>query len=321
MNEPARLVTHYNSSKGPKLISALAPPYLANAIAKLERDGYPADRTAEVAAMKSRLVELEAMASDEDRIAATTPAATIPTIGHNNPPSAPTTYAEAKARIDDLYGEAKNWADGQPIATQAQADAVSRLKGMIAEAEKQAEALRKIEAKAFDDGKAEVQTRYMPLIGDKGRGLTDKATTALQRLLTPWLLKLDAEVQARRVEAERVAQAAIEAAQVIAAAADMARLDDAEVVEEAVQEAKTAIRKVKAADNDRARVGGGEYRSTLLKNNWVATLEDGDIALSHYWKMQRGACEAFLADLAAKDLRVGKRTIPGFVVDNQKRAA
>jgi hypothetical protein len=320
MNEPARLVTHYNSSKGPKLISDLPPPYLANAIAKLERDGYPAERDDEVAAMKNRLAELEAMASDEDRIAATTPAS-APPIGHNNPPSAPTTYDEAKARIDDLHGEAKNWADGQPITTQAQADAVSRLKGMIAEAEKQAEALRKAEAKAFDDGKAEVQARYIPLIGDKGRGLTDKATTALQRLLTPWLLKLDAEVQARRVEAERVAQAAIEAAQVIAAAADMARLDDAEVVEEAVQEAKTAIREVKAADNDRARVGGGEYRSTLLKNNWVATLEDGDIALSHYWKMQRGACEAFLADLAAKDLRVGKRTIPGFVVDNQKRAA
>ena len=45
-------------------------------------------------------------------------------IGHNNPPADP--FGAISAHIDDLYTEAKNWADGTPIVSQAQADEVSR---------------------------------------------------------------------------------------------------------------------------------------------------------------------------------------------------
>src|SRR3546814_8195285 len=83
-------------------------------------------------------------------------AATAPKIGHNNPPSP---FDDIKAEIEALHEEARGWLDGEPVASQGQADALDKLKGMIRDAEKKAENLRKAEVKPFDDGKAAVQAR------------------------------------------------------------------------------------------------------------------------------------------------------------------
>ena len=48
--------------------------------------------------------------------------------GGNNPPE-PTPFEQSRDEIEGLYLEAKNWADGTPIETQEQADAVGRLRG------------------------------------------------------------------------------------------------------------------------------------------------------------------------------------------------
>lgn len=313
MTDETRLVTHYPSSKGLVPIADMPYPHLRNAAEKMRREQRDAPM---LAVMDARLAELNAAieAAPENRIE----------IGHNNPPAAILTYAAVKARIDDLYDiEAKNWLDGQRITTQAQADAVSRLKGMIKEAEADADRCRKAENEPFDAGKKEVQDRYAPLISDTKaiKGKTVRAHEACVAALTPWLRKLDDEHQARLDEARRVADAAMEEARTLAGAADITNLADAEVVDETFRDAKIAARAALAVENDRARVGGGEYRATLLRDNYVPALVDGEIAMAHYWVMQRGAVEAFLLDLAAKDIRAGKRSIPGFLVDNQKRAA
>ena len=78
---------------------------------------------------------------------------TIATIGHNSPPSP---FEEIKTRIEDLYGEAKQWLDGEPVTTQDQANALNTLENRIREAAKEAEALRKGEVKPLDDAKAEL---------------------------------------------------------------------------------------------------------------------------------------------------------------------
>lgn len=52
-------MTHYTKSNGQLIaIADMAPPYLANAVAKLEREADP-ERAAELAAMQARLAELE----------------------------------------------------------------------------------------------------------------------------------------------------------------------------------------------------------------------------------------------------------------------
>src|SRR5690606_8455892 len=46
-------------------------------------------------------------------------------------------FDEVSGKIRDLYEEAHNWLDGEPIASQEQADAVQKLMRMIQAAEKE----------------------------------------------------------------------------------------------------------------------------------------------------------------------------------------
>jgi hypothetical protein len=89
----------------------------------------------------------------------------VATIGHNSPP---TPFDDIETRINDLYEEAKMWLDGEEVTEQKQADALNTLASQIREAAKEAEEMRKAEAKPFDDGKKAVQERYNPLI-QKGK--------------------------------------------------------------------------------------------------------------------------------------------------------
>ncbi len=315
--------THYQSSKGPVLITAIAYPHLKAAHAKLMRDGFGPERQPEIDAMAARLAFLDAEyeakqkeGSDGGAEAVSAPAPK----DHNLKPPAPKTYDEIKAHIDDLYLEAKNWLDGKPVETQAQADELSRLLGMIKEAEATADAIRKVENEPFDTGKAEVQARFAPLISDTKsvRGKTVLAREACQRALTPWLKKLDDEreatAKAQRAEADRLAQAA----------RDAAKSDNLEVAESAhdiFAEAKGAERQAKATETDRARVGGGEYRATILRDNWVVEIENANTLLRHFWQTRRPELEAFALRLATEEVRAGKRTIPGAKIWNDRRAA
>lgn len=58
-------------------------------------------------------------------------------IGGNNPPE-PTPFELSKQAIEDLYEEARQWLDGDPVSTQAQADALNTLQARIKDAAKEA---------------------------------------------------------------------------------------------------------------------------------------------------------------------------------------
>jgi hypothetical protein len=116
-----------------------------------------------------------------------------------------------------LFEEAKNWLDGEPIATQGQADMVQKLLRDIQAAEKEADERRTTENEPFDAGKAEVQARYAPLIANTKttKGLTVLAVDACKKALAPWLIKIDnenrAKAEALRKEAEEKQRIAMEA--------------------------------------------------------------------------------------------------------------
>jgi hypothetical protein len=321
-------VTDYNGSGGPVPILTMNYPHLKAAHAKLVRDGFPASRQDEVDAMAARLAELDALPTDADRINATKiergdeGAGKVPApaaAGHNLPPT-PDSFDAIRVHIEDLYSEAKNWLDGEPIATQAQADEVSRLLGMIKEAERIADDTRKRENEPFDAGKAAVQAKYAPLISDTKsvRGKTVLAREACQRALTPWLVAQEQErqraAQAARDEADRLAAEA-------RAAAQSADLSVVEKAEDIFADAKATEREASALERDRAAAGGGEYRRTILRDHFVPILEDGQLALRHLWSTRRADLEAFALKCAEEAVRAGVRTIPGFRVENQQRAA
>src|SRR3546814_1403461 len=77
--------------------------------------------------------------------------ATAP-IGHNNPPE-PTPYEAILTDVQDLSETAQGFLDGDPINYQATADMVAKLIDEARKGQKDAEDLRKEEAKTFDAGK------------------------------------------------------------------------------------------------------------------------------------------------------------------------
>jgi hypothetical protein len=252
-------------------------------------------------------------------------------LGDNAPPPEPTPFDAIRVHIEDLYTEACNWADGEAIASQEQADRVNDLKRQIQEAEALADKERKTENKPFDDGKAEVQARYAPLISNtKGvTGKTVRAVEVLNRLLGPWLKKLkdeqEAEAKRLRDEAQAKLDAARAAAEAAKASTDIAVTEDAEAAISAAQE---AARVAKTAEAARPRTGGDYGRASGLRDKWVITgfipvqkgdmIVDGETALlRHYWAVNRPALvEAALA-LARAEVSAGKRSLPGVVIENQ----
>lgn len=237
-------------------------------------------------------------------------------LGHNNPPE-PTPYEKIKAEIEDLYAEAQGWLDGAEVQTEGQAEAVGRLRDMLRAAGNRAEEQRKKEAKPFDDGKAEVQGRYNPLI-QKDRGTVDRAVKACNAALAPFLRKKDEELrEAARLEQERAAKLAAEARDAAQAAARSANLLERESAEEILAQAKDAMASMKRAEKEKPRVQGAA-RAIGLKSVWTPELSDPAAAIEHYRKVQPAALKEWMLEQARKDVRAGSRHIPGFQITETK---
>lgn len=232
-------------------------------------------------------------------------------IGGNNPPE-PTPFELVEVAIDDLSDEARLWLDGEPVTTQEQADALNTLESKIRKAAKDAEELRKIEAKPFDDGKAEVQARYNPLIA-KDKGKTDMAISAVKSALKPYLLELERKQQ----EAARLAREEATRKQEEAFAAmrqrDAANLAQREEAERLVAEAKAADEAARKAENAKAHAKG-DGRATGLRTVHRAVMTDPHEAAAWVWKDCNAELLIFVQDLADKAVLAGKRQIRGFNV-------
>jgi PAS domain-containing protein len=229
-------------------------------------------------------------------------------MGHNGGPAV-RPYDAIKAHVDDLYAEAKNWLDGDPIKTPEQAAKVEQLLDMIREAEKAADDARKLENKPFDEGKAEVQERYNILIG-KTKSVTGKtvlAADACKAALKPWREARETEARAAAEEARRVAeeaaQRAVDAARA-AAADDLSAREDAEALIKQADQAASALLR---AEKDATKGHG-------LRTTYRPILTNGVEAARHFWATRRDDCERFFTGLAAEEVRGGKRQIPGFDV-------
>lgn len=243
-------------------------------------------------------------------------------IGHNNPPAEiePTPFEMSEVEIGDLYAEAKNFLDGEPITTQAVADAVSKLIDDLRKAAKLADERRVDENRPFDEGKAEVQARYAPLIADTKsvKGKVVLAIDIAKKALAPWLQKLEDE---KRAAAEAARKAAEEAETKARAALAATRATDdlaaREAAEDLAREAKKAEASAVFAENDKAHAKGGT-RAMGLRSVWRAEMTDGRAAAGHYWATRREDVDAFFQGLADADVRAGKRTIPGFLISETR---
>jgi hypothetical protein len=233
--------------------------------------------------------------------------------GHNNPP---TPYEEIKTTIEDLYLEATNFVDGDPIANEGQAKAVSDLIDKLRKAKTEADKRRVTEKTPFDDKAKEVQARYNLLIGttkSTGKGKAILALEACAAALKPWL---DAK-EAERLEAVRIAREAEEKAErekQEALAKRRDSLEKAEEAERAILHAAAAAATAKSVEKKRTNISGGG-RAVGIQKTYTPVMVDGVAAARHYWETDRETVEAFFLSLAEKDVRAGKRSIPGFEIE------
>lgn len=240
-------------------------------------------------------------------------------LGHNNPPE-PTPYDAIKVHIEDLWTEAKNWADGAKIENQAQADTVAKLIEDFRQAHQAADEARKDENKPYDDGKAAVQAKYAPLIADTkaATGLTVKAMAALKATLTPWLQHLERERQAAAAAAAAAAAMAVAEAAAAAKALDPGNLDEVEAAERLVAEAHVAQSAAKAAAGAKAHAKG-DGRAIGLRTEYRAEITDMKAAMLHYMKTRPDSFTDLVAVLAGEDAKAKRHTVPGVVFHAETR--
>lgn len=214
--------------------------------------------------------------------------------------------------IQDLFDEAKNWADGEPITSEQMHDAVTKLYDGLHDAGKRADDLRKDEKKPLDDQIKEVQDRYNPYIQPK-KGKVDLGKSALGEMLAKWRAAVAKKKEdAARLAREEADRKAAEAQAAIRASSG--NLAEREVAEEMLKEAKQADRFAKRQDKA-ATTGTG------LRSVWIATLQDADAALDWAYGRDPARFTELVQQMANEAVRTGARSVPGFVVTEDRKAA
>lgn len=242
-----------------------------------------------------------------------------PSMGHNNPPEE-TPFEAVSAKILDLYDKAGKLCDGEPIGSEKQATEVSTLISDLRIAAKEAETLRKKEAKPHDDAKKAIQARYNPLI-QKDKGKTELAIEMLKGAMVPWLekkqrAKEEAEQRAREeAEAER-----LKAEQAMAAAQASSSLKEREEAERLADNAELAEHAAKMVGKQSTTVKNGNARGTYLKSIYTPTITDRAAVCAHYWNTNQDALMSKIMELVRSDFSAGNRNIPGVQCNETKTA-
>lgn len=230
----------------------------------------------------------------------------------NMPPPSP--FEAITIHIDTLLETAKGFLDGDPITTQAVADEVGKLLDEARQADKAAEAQRKIEVQPFDAGRAEVQARYKPL--------TERcalvASTA-KRALAPFLQAEQARLDAEAAEARKAAEAKRAEAQAAHQAVGDTNLAARMRAEALLKDANRADRDASRAERGKAMAAGGA-RSTALRSVRTPELTDRRAALAYYMQSQPEELTEWLLGQAKRDVAAGARAIPGFTISETKVA-
>lgn len=245
-------------------------------------------------------------------------------IGANGPPDP---FDAHKTNIDDLYIEAGNWCDGAQIENEAQAAEVDRLIDEFKTAIAAAEKSRDKEIEPLSQKVTAVREKYYPLLADmktRPLGTAIRAKNALLAVKSAWGRKVEAERAAElKRQQDAAAKAAAEAAE--AAKAAVGGLQASEQAEALVHDAKVAARGV--------AVAAKAVKERGMRDNWVVKGfaeavegEEGQImkgsaaCLRHYLRTRPEAILEALLEVARVDVRNGIRTIPGVIVDNDRRA-
>jgi len=234
-------------------------------------------------------------------------------LGHNNPPADP--FDALAVHADDLIDNARGVT---PVTSAEQLAAVDTLAGELKDAADLLEKMRVEKKKPLDEQIADIQATFniylAPLTNKTVKGKIPLALDALKKAKEPWLQEQD---RLRREAAEAARLKAEEAARIAAEAARAAPVEDLE----AREEAEALIQSAAALQRNATRAETATTRGTGLRSFWVPELLDPMAALKHYMTNRPDELRAWLTDQARKDVAASIRTIPGFAVNEERRAA
>lgn len=230
-----------------------------------------------------------------------------PPATHNQPPAKLTAFET----IADLYDEAKNWADGEPITSPEMHDKITELREKLHEAGKEADALRKAEKDPLDEQIKAIQDEFNPFIQPK-KGKVDMGKSALDDLLAVWRQRVAAE---KAAVAAKLAEDAAEAKRKADAAMQSTTGNLA-----AREEAEAELAAAKEIERDAKRANRIATTGTGLRTVWVATITDEAAALDWAYGRDPGRFRELVQQMADEAVRGGMRSIPGFDVQENKVA-
>jgi len=217
------------------------------------------------------------------------------TIGHNKSPL---------DVIQDLYDEAMNWLDGEPLTTKKQHDTLIELIRELRSARTAADEARKEEAKPFDEGKKAIQDKYNPFIQPK-KGMVDRAIATAKQVLEPYLLE---QARLKRQNDERLMA---DAQQAMTEAIDAMRASGGNL--EAREESERRF----ADAQEMTRIATRSVKKNIAKgatSRWDVIINDRVEAARCCWNLYPNMFDDLLLDMAKEQVRLGKRELPGFTI-------
>jgi hypothetical protein len=222
-----------------------------------------------------------------------------------------TPFDEIVLEIEDLYGEAKNWADGTPIETQAQCDDLDRIDKALLDAGKRLNELRVAEKAPLDKQIDAIQDRYNPFIQPK-KGKVDVARSTLNPIRAAFKdaerRRKEAIAEQARKEAEQVARKAQEAMK-----ASAGNLEAREAAERDLEDARIA-------QDDAKRTAKQAAAGLGLRTSYRAEITDFAAAARFFWKPHHHRFVQLVQEIADEQARVVKADMPGIKVHVEKKA-
>jgi hypothetical protein len=234
---------------------------------------------------------------------------------HNNPPV--DLRDQLLSRVDELVSTADKWKKERPEITSGDhATKATDFLAQLRECLKKVEAQRKMEKQPHIDAGKAVDEEFS---GVKTR--LERSGIAIKGLLTPWLMKKEAEAEAERKRKEEAARKAEQEAEALARKSD-AGIDAAIAAENATKRAADLQKEASARPSSVNQKGDYASRAVSLRTNRHAEITDV-LKAARYYKNDPKLIEV-LKSLAGAEIRAAKGkdiSIPGVEVVVTKEAA
>jgi len=225
-------------------------------------------------------------------------------MGGNNPP----VIDAFTSHLADLREEAGAWLEGKAVESADEAAGLNTLLDLARKTAKDADTARADEKKPHLDAGKAVDTKWKPVI-DAANRIADCCKVAL----TPWNVAEQRRKEAAAALARADAEAEAEARRQAAAEAVSGSIEAREQADQIEASAKAAERIAKKAEKEAAG-------TSRLRTSYRPEVTDLSAAIKHYWAADKEAFSGLVLELADRDVRAGKRSIPGITIHTEQKA-